>query len=782
MNRLVVLAIVASVAPGAAQAQGMLLPTDLGLRPLPLKYQRVAAEITDGAAETRVEQVFVNETPRPLEATYVFPLPKGAALSDFALWINGQKTKGEMLEKQKATEIYEGIVRRLQDPGLLEYLGNDLFRARVFPVPANGEQKIEIKFSQVLDYQSALYRYRYPLGATARSLPAGWIPTPSGFRCPPNARCVAPAPPQGGTLIRQDFTFSAKIASKVPLKSVYSPTHAVQVARKGDHAAVVGLEQGAGAALHDLDLYYAVSEKDIGLSLLAWRESDEPGYFLMLVSPKQEFQKGEIIGKRVTLVLDTSGSMAGEKMRNGKNALKYCLSRFSSDDQFNVIRFSTDVEALFPKPQPASGENVKRALTFVDGMEALGGTAIDEAMARALADAGEKADRRAPHLVIFITDGEPTVGETDEDRIVTNARTSNKTQSRVFTFGVGHEINARLLDKLAGDGGGTSEYVRGGKDFEAKVGGFYDKLAHPVLADVSLDLGDIGAYDVYPRKLPDLFKGTQLTILGRYRGPGDAKVRLAGYVNGEGKGFDYGTTFPKEMKSADFIPRLWAVRKVGYVLDEIRLKGERPELKDEVVALGKRFGIVTPYTSYLVVEDERQRTPSSRRSQPPPSRGWSPWAAARPASEPPAGPAPASPPAAASRGYGGSPLAERKALDTASGEAGIAVARETRAMKEEEQAAVGGGVRAAGGRTYIFRGAGWVDTQIAEAAPKTLTVKYLSEAYFALVKARPELKAALALGDRVTVVVAKGKAVAVVPDAGEEKADAVAAFLKSSAP
>jgi Ca-activated chloride channel homolog len=768
---------------GSAFAQGMLIPTDPSLQPLNLKYQRVTADITDAASVTKVEQVFVNDTPRPLEATYLFPLPKGAALSEFAMWINGKKTKGEVLERQKAAEIYEGIVRRLKDPGLLEYMDNDLFRARVFPVPANGEQRIEISFSQVLDYQSGLYHYAYPLGAATHSVAGGWFPRRPWT--PPNEGPRPPQPPPGKTQVEHDFTFAARIAAKVPIKSIYSPTHAIQIGRKDDRNAIVGLEEGGGSILHDLDLYYSVSEKDVGLSLLSYRTGDDPGYFLMLISPKQEYQRNETMGKRVTLVLDSSGSMEGEKIRAAKAALKYCLSRLGSDDQFNVIRFSTDVETLFDRLQPANQGTVKKATEFVDNIPALGATAIDEALTRALADGGDHPDRHAPHIVIFITDGEPTIGETDEQVIAQHARATNKANSRIFTFGVGDEINARLLDRLAAEGGGASEYIRGGSDFEAKIAGFYDKLSHPVLSEVNVALGSIGAYDIYPHKLPDLFKGSQLTIVGRYRAPGDSKVQLTGFVSGQSRTYDYGANFPQESKAADFIPRLWAVRKVGYLIDEIRLHGERSELRDEVTTLGKRFGIVTPYTSYLVVEDEPVNRPVA---QPQPN-----WPVFGPTGGEDRSPPPAPPAETSAQSGGGTSsvfapapevalrkkaFARPESLGAAVGNDGIAVAQATREMKEEEKTKNDIGVQSVAGRTYLLRRGAWIDAAIGEKPPQIIQVKYLSDAYFALVRARPELKGALALGNHVTVLVAANKAVEVRPDRGEEKADALLSFLK----
>jgi Ca-activated chloride channel family protein len=767
-NYLRFLGLLATLAARLASAQGMLIPTDTSMGPLGIKYQRVAAEIQDGTAVTKVEQVFVNSGPRQLEAHYVFPLPKGAALQDFYLWINGKKTKGEILEKDKAQNIYEGIVRRLQDPGLLEYIDSDVFRARVFPVPANGEQRIELTFSQVLDFQGGVYRYHYPLGASSKG-----------------------APP---LKVKQDFTFSANLSSKTPLRSIYSPTHRLGISHKGESAAVVGLELGAGSDISkDLDLYYSVSDKAIGLSMLTFRNSlEEPGYFIALISPRNEVPANEIVAKRVTFVIDTSGSMMGERIKLARDSLKYCVTRLNPNDEFNVVRFSTDVESLFDKPRQANADNVKKAVEFVAGLEAIGGTAIDEALTRALKDGEGKGER--PHLVMFITDGHPTVGETEEAVIVKHGKEANKGRSRIFTFGVGDDLNARLLDKVAEDGNGTSDFVRDGKEFEVKISGFFDKVANPVLADVALDLGAFTPFDVYPKRLPDLFKGAQLVVMGRYRTPTDGAVTLSGSVNGQKKVYEFRANPTKDSKAQEFIPRLWAIRKVGYLLDEVRLRGEKPELKEEVVMLGKKFGIVTPYTSYLVVEDQPMPV-AQNRPQPPPR----PWrmddvrsgGAAKDAAPGRFAPAPAAEPSSAedaefskvfgsrSSGGGAASPAPSKALEMSEGKSGIAMAKKMREMKEEQQAPTQSEpVRVAAGRTFIYRTGGWVDSEAISGAVKQLKVKYLSDAYFALLKARPELKAALALGDRVMVIVAAGKAVVIDPSEGETAADPLTAFLK----
>lgn len=776
MRTLKALLVVSVLLPAASFAQGMLLPTQQGSKPLAIKSQRVTATIQDGTAVTRVEQTFANDSPSQLEAHYVFPLPKGAALSEFYLWVNGKKTKGEILEKEKAQGIYEGIVRRLQDPGLLEYIDSDVFRVRVFPVPARGEQKIELAFSQVLEFSNNLYRYHYPLGATSKGQPSDW-------------RVV-----EGKA--QNDFTFTANVQSKTPLRSIYSPTHNVYISRKGEGAAVVGMEQVGGADLtKDLDLYFSVSDKAVGLSLLTYRQGDDPGYFIALIAPRAEVQANEVQAKRITFVIDTSGSMQGDRIKIARDALKYCVTRINPQDSFNIVRFSTDVEALFNTPQPASKANIEKAVGFVQSMEALGGTAIDESLVRGLKD--NDGDSKLPHIVMFITDGQPTVGDTDENVIATHARNSRKSNTRLFTFGVGEDLNARLLDRLAAEGGGTSEFVRDGREFETKVSGFFDKISHPVMTDLALDLGAMEAYDVYPRKLGDLFKGGQLVVMGRFRKSGDVKVQLSGYVNGAKKTFDYGATITQERRD-EFIPRLWAIRKVGFLLEEIRLRGEKKELREEVTALGKKFGIVTPYTSYLVVEDTPQ-TVANNMPPPPTVRPWSNrdgederFAPRR--MEAPKGAAEAAPADDSFDSmFGGGGAREKKAasgsgvgamspapevMQKSEGKEAVAISRATKNMKDADKGPrADEPVRVAAGRSFIYRNGGWIEAEAVTNPGQQLKVKFLSKAYFELLKLKPELKAAFALGDRVVVMVARGKSI-VVSDAGEEDPAKLTAFLK----
>jgi Ca-activated chloride channel family protein len=575
-----------------AHATGLLLPTDGSVGPLAIRSHRVTVAVHERIAETRVVQVFRNNTDRQLEGTYIFPLPAGATVSGFAMMVNGVRQEGQVVEAAEARRIYEGIVARLQDPGLVEYMGSNLFRARVFPIPARGDQTVELRFTQTLDYASGTLHYRYPLRT---------------------------AGPQSSTL--EDFTLSATIDSRVPIRAVYSPSHRVDTVRHGDHQAVVGFEQGRASLDRDFDLFYTVADGDVGLSVLTHHPVGEDGYFLMMVAPRTEVTEREIIGKDILFVCDTSGSMAGEKMDHARQALRAWIERLNPDDTFNILRFSTDVEQLSEASLSASPDNRARAQRFVNTFEASGGTAIGPALTQAL---NIPVRRGAPRMVVFLTDGMPTVGDTDVQHIVSSVRERNGSTAQIFVFGLGDDVNTTFLDLLAQQNRGAADYARSGAEMSSLLAGFYNMIAFPVLADLRLALRGADAYDLYPRDLGTLYRGSQLVVTGRYRTPGATTVALTATVAGqaEPRTFDWPVTLPPRDESNSFIPRVWATRKTGYLLDEIRLRGENPELRDSVIQLARRFGIVTPYTSYLVTEDQNQAPVNLDEEREEPAARW----------------------------------------------------------------------------------------------------------------------------------------------------------------
>ncbi|MFO0750010.1 MAG: VIT domain-containing protein [Myxococcota bacterium] len=715
---------------GAARAQ-LLIPEDRSLPPLSLESHRVTIEVMAGVAVTRIEQVWRNASDRPLEANYLFPLPRNAVVSGFELEVNGRMQKGAMMERDKAAKIYNEIVSRMRDPGLVEWVDRDLFQAKIFPVPARGTQRLKIEYTQSLEAVSGTLRLTYPLKTAAAA---------------------------AKTL--QDFTLTVNIREPLPIRNVYSPTHKVSVGRKSDTTATVGFEAEGAWLDKDFVLYIGVAKSDLGINVLTHRMPGEPGYFLLMASPRAVSDSEEVQGKNITFVLDTSGSMSPSKMDQAKSALRYCIDHLGSDDRFDIIRFSSDVERFSREGLVvASDEGKARARKFIDGFEAAGGTAIDDALLAAL-----DVDLRDPHLVLFITDGRPTVGETDPKAILEHLRKKNAGKSRIFVMGVGEDLNTHLLDLVADENGGTSSYVRPSEDVNLAIASLYEQIAFPVLTDVELSIGDDAkTYAVLPNKVPDLFKGQQILIAGRYRGTGDALIRIRGRLGRETRTFDYEATFPEKTDEARFVPSLWAHRQVGFLLDQIRLNGESPELRDEVVQLAKQYGIVTPYTSWLVVDDsELERRP------PPPPPPWHP----RPLPEPweregRNAPSPtAAPPAdmkAEDAVMGGSASGDGFRQDR--GKAAVDAAETVRLYKEKkDDSSMVRAVKNLGGRVFTWNGTAWID-QKETAGLERVTVAPFSAAWTEVAKLSADLRAALGLGAEVHVVV--GRYLIVVAEGGK---------------
>jgi Ca-activated chloride channel family protein len=549
--------------------------------PLEVSYHHVDAKIDGQICTTTVDEEFYNPNAQTLEGTYLFPIPKAAQIDKFTMEIAGKETSAELLSADKARQIYEDIVRREKDPALLEYADRGLFRVHVYPIEGNSHKRVRITYSEVLKMDSGLISYTYPLNTEKFS--------------------SAPIP---------DVSVSVELKSDQPITSIYSPTHSVEIKRDDSTHATVGYEAKNVRPDTDFQLFFAPEKRDIALNLLPYRVGDRDGYFMLLATPSLD-AKVKRIPKDVTFVLDTSGSMADDdKLVQAKKALRFCLANLNPEDRFEVIHFATEPEALFGSLTAASADAVKKAEDFVKDLTPTGGTALDDALKQATALRPAKSER--PYVVVFLTDGEPTVGETSDDVIVSHTDEAAAAGTRIFCFGLGNDVNAHLLDRIADNTHATSDYVSPDEDIEVKVSNFFAKIREPVLSNVTLTFPDgVHATKMYPQALPDLFKGEQLVLCGRYSGDGSGNCVIEGEADGVKQTFSVPVTFPKEDLDQPFVPRLWASRRVAYLLDQIRLHGENPELKDEVSDIAREFGLVTPYTAYLIMQDEQRRNVAS---------------------------------------------------------------------------------------------------------------------------------------------------------------------------
>ncbi|MCZ6445007.1 MAG: VIT domain-containing protein [Planctomycetota bacterium] len=564
----------------SAHAAGLLAPKDQTLPPLRVTDHLVDVEIHDQVALTSVTQTFHNHTNRRLEATYLFPLPEHADLTNFQMTINGKFVEGEVLPADKAREIYESIVRRTKDPGLIEFIGRRLLQMRVFPIEPGSDTTIKLKYQQVVRPISGMHGYHYPL-RTRKT--AG----------------------QAYGMVR----FSVSLHTTAPLKNIWSPSHSVEIVREGENAAKIGYEASGGSLEDDFLLLYDTDSSDLGLSVVTYQpDQSKPGHFVLMLTPKQLWPKSAYQPQDVVFVIDTSGSMAGEKIQQARRALQFCIDKLDEGDRFSVVRFSTGYDVLFEELVPAAKEKRAEAQNWIEQFGAAGGTNIADTLQHVLTmrPKAQDASVARPFVVVFLTDGR---GNRQPDEIMTilAQAPAARVGLRIFPFGVGHDVNTILLDRLANEFTGRPTYVQPGENLELVLGDFFSVVSQPVLTNLRLALPAVGVTERFPATLGDLYHGQQLIIAGQFTTPVTGPVKLMATRNGKEIEYAWPSVAFASTAEATYVPAVWAGRKISYLIDQIRTHGESQEMIAEIVALSQQYGIQTPYTSWLVVPEQQEQ-------------------------------------------------------------------------------------------------------------------------------------------------------------------------------
>ncbi len=532
----VALVAAAALSAAPARADGFLVP----IRPerrvrgdWAVTYHHVDVNVVGQKARVRVDQEFTNLSSIPLETEYVFPVPAGAMVNAVTLMVDGKAMEGRLLKAEEARRIYDDIVRRQKDPALVEYVGRDFFRASIFPIPAGGSRQLVLEYDQLLPKDGETVELVYPLNTEK-------------FSAKP----------------LRDVRVTVEVASETGVGAVYCPSHDVVVTRKDGKHLRATMEAKQARPETDFLLYWGEQSGDVSATLLThWPRGEDRGYFLLLAAPSVSDAKAEAVKpKDITFCVDVSGSMAGVVFEQTRAALRQVIGGLNEGDVFNVITYSSDVVALWDVPRKATKEALKEAFDFVEGLRATGGTRIVDAFKTALT---QPSTPGLPRVLLFLTDGRPTIGETtDPDEIVKRVAAWNQTaKASIFTFGLGTTVNAAFLDRIALGNHGAPAYVRPGEDVERKVAALYEKLRYPVLTDVKLDFGGLQVSGVLPGVMPDLFRGGQVVVAGRFKkGGGPVDVVLSGRDGETGREFHYKLQAGGEGQGLrdDFPARVWA--------------------------------------------------------------------------------------------------------------------------------------------------------------------------------------------------------------------------------
>lgn len=642
------------------------------------------------------------------EADYVLPLPRGAAFEDLALEIDGELVTGEALDARRARAVYEEIVRQRKDPALVEWMGLGVLRTRIFPIQPGETRTVVVRFRAVAEREGEALRIDVPA-------------------------------PRGSGTEASGTDLSLRWAAGGEFGDAWSPTHRLESAREGNRR-VARVEAANGTVT--LLVPVRARAGSAAITALAHAPSTGEGYALITLTPPE--LRREATARDVTFVIDVSGSMSGGKLEQAKAAGRQLLSSLSPSDRFRLIAFSNDVEEYADGWSAASGPQRRSAERWLDELRASGGTNIGGALDRAL-EADTRAGRLA--LVLFLTDGAPTVGERRAERLAARAA-ELRGERRVFTFGLGADVNASLLEQVALDGAGTAHFVRPEEDVERVVGVVAQRLTRPVATDIRIRAQGVTLHAVQPAGRLDLFAGQELVVLARYRGSAEmGRISITGSTPEGPVTWSATARFPARRTSDAFVGRLWATQRVGWLSAERRKNGASREVDAEIRDLGERWGIPTELTSYLVLEpgmDARVAQGTRLQSQD----------------------------AARQRAVGGAARSELASGTTVTANAAAppsvsqfeeakaaASMREARSLADVAPREDDASVRRTSTRQFVLANGAWVDTRTAAKDARNVRVKPFSAAYFELMDKVQELREAFSLGERVQV---HGRAVTVI--------------------
>lgn len=718
------------ILPRQGVAQGILLTEDQHRlpwpiprpepRPLPepaltyaIESLKLDLKIKDQIAHCQISQVFHNTGSSQIETSFVFPL--AASPSDLTFLVDGKEYSGELMDKDKARKIYDDYVRRNRDPALLEWVGHGLYKTSVFPIPAGAKRTVTLKYDLLIKQLTPIrdeqaFEMMLPLkGAKFSSHPL------------------------------KEFAINVDIQTTQPIGNIYVNGYQVEEKQINAHHSTVSYKAENTIPSTDFRMLYDVSDKLLLTQGISYKnKADVDGYFLLLARPKFDVQPEQITRKSIVFVIDRSGSMSGKKIEQAKSALSFCLSHLNKDDLFNIIAYDTQIEQFKPELQKFNSENLGLALAFVERITDGGSTNINDALTEAVK---MFQNHEMPSYVVFLTDGLPTAGEQNEMKIARNVQIANEHRARIFSFGVGYDVNSRLLDRLSNDNNGLSEYVLPDGDLEGAVSRFYAGIASPVVTGVKLAFrglddpnSDPVVTRVYPQTPFDIFSGQQVVLAGRYKKEMKGEVVITGQLAGQEKTFTFPIRFVSHEESASenrFIGQLWATRRVASLIDQIDLNGKNQELIDELVKLATEFGIITPYTSFLAQDDvklsevvENRKLATVQLESLQDAEGAS--GVQQRAEKQRMYKADASPAAAASGNVTYFSLTENKQVELA-------------------------GCKQIGGQTFFQKQGVWMESKLTEEQLKNaIKITPFSEAYFQLADTNDEVRSFLALGEKVS--------------------------------
>jgi Ca-activated chloride channel family protein len=559
---------------------------------LPLVSQKISVEINNQVAVTRLEQIFYNPHNSTIHPNIRFPVHEGASVQSFSLTdSDGKVYKGEIEESNQAEQKFnqarnEGKVAAIavkKQPGV--------FETSIGSIAPESRATVIIEYGEILTYKSGQIKYNLPFNIS------DWQKTSL-----------------------DQVSVEITIKDQKEITAINSPSHDIYAEKIENDDWKATFERSSFVPQKDFVLTYEVKADEMVTNFLAARtEAEKDGYFILMLSPQEIIEQQDIANRDIVFVMDTSGSMGGNKLAQTQEAFNFFVDKLNDADRFAIVDFASHVKTWENELMPVSYENRIKAKNYIKRLQARGGTNIYDSIHKALEFF--EPDQKRTQTIVFLTDGEASSGIRNTDRIVKDFTDSNKINVRTFTLGVGRGVNKKLLGQLALENRGEAIYLEPRANLDQQLKGFYQSISTPLLVDLALDFKKIEVSEIYPKELPNIYKGTQLIVTGRYKNSGESKITLTGKLNSEKKNFEINANFIEKSSQQNlFVPRYWARAKANELLKEIKSYGEKPELKEEVIRLSKKYQFATPYTSFVTVAQKQVPQIAAKPRQKPANR------------------------------------------------------------------------------------------------------------------------------------------------------------------
>jgi Ca-activated chloride channel family protein len=593
---------------------------------VPLQGVEVTGELLGGHSRVRVRQRYRNAESKPVEAIYVFPLPSDSTLTAFSMECAGRRVHGVLKRREEAFRAYDDAVTAGHGAALLDQERPNVFTAQVGNLLPGEETLVEVEFLQALQAEEGCMRWALPTLVAPRYIPG----SPQGDRTAhgtaeptdrvPDADRITP--PIGDA--RYGLTLELLVSLGRPVV-VESPSHAIDVSPTGPNESGVRVRLSKPHVSLDRDFVLTVRSPDTSApltTLVTHRGGEAPGTFALTVVPDLLGMASAPKRQEVTFVVDTSGSMGGESLPQAQGALRLCLRHLREGDRFNVIAFNSSHQRFSPEPVPFTQRTLEQADAWVAALRATGGTEMLQPLVEAVKGAPDG-------VVVLLTDGQ--VGNEAE---ILQAMLGARKTARVYSFGIGTNVSDVLLRDMARQTGGAVEFIHPGERIDEKVVAQFSRALAPRVTGVEVRFEGVEASELAPATLPPLVDGTPWTLFGRYTTPGSGKLVLKGQSGAETFSLSVPVSFPAA-SDRPAVEKLWAAERIRSWQDAELVGRRATALEERIVQLALAHGLVTPYTSFVVVEE---RTGERRASGQPETRvipvnapaGWAMFGAAQP--------------------------------------------------------------------------------------------------------------------------------------------------------